>query len=31
MDKDKISQTFGVNIPYWEESLKTCIEILKEK
>ena len=31
MDKDKISQTFGVNIPYWKESLKTCIEILKEK
>jgi len=31
MDKDKISQTFGVNIPYWEESLKTCIEILKGK
>ncbi len=31
MNKDKIAQTFGINLRYWEESLKTCIEILKEK
>jgi dTDP-4-dehydrorhamnose reductase len=31
MNKDKIAQTFGINLRYWEKSLKTCIEILKEK
>ena len=31
MNKDKIAQTFGINLRYWEKSLKTCIAILKEK
>ena len=25
MDKDKITERFGVKIPYWNESLKACI------
>ena len=30
LDKTKIKQTYGVEIPYWEESLKECIdELLK--
>ena len=28
LDKTKIKQTFGIEIPYWEESLKECIEKL---
>ena len=28
LDKTKIKQTYGIEIPYWEESLKTCIEQL---
>ncbi len=28
LDKTKIKQTYGVEIPYWEESLKECIEKL---
>jgi len=31
MNKDKIAETFGVNIPNWKESLNTCIAILKEQ
>jgi len=31
MNKDKITKTFGINIPYWEVSLKTCIAALKKK
>ena len=27
-DKTKIKQTYGIEIPYWEESLKECIEKL---
>lgn len=28
LDKTKIKQTYGIEIPYWEESLKECIESL---
>ena len=28
LDKTKIKQTYGIEIPYWEESLKECIERL---
>ena len=31
MNKDKITKTFGVDIPNWKESLDTCIAILKEQ
>ena len=30
MNKDKIAETFSVNIPDWKESLNTCVLILKE-
>lgn len=29
LNKAKIKSTYGISIPYWEESLKKCIEILK--
>lgn len=29
LDKTKIKETFGINIPYWEDSLRECIEKLK--
>src|ERR1700743_2352063 len=29
MDKSKIKQTFGIQIPYWRDSLITCIHKLK--
>ena len=29
LDKTKIKETFGIKVPYWTESLKTCIENLK--
>ena len=29
LDKTKIRQTYGIEIPYWEESLRECIEGLK--
>lgn len=29
LDKTKIKQTFGVKVPYWTESLKKCINNLK--
>ncbi|MCK9611918.1 MAG: dTDP-4-dehydrorhamnose reductase [Bacteroidales bacterium] len=29
MDKKKIKDSFGLTIPYWEDSLKKCIELLK--
>ncbi len=29
LDKTKIKETFGIKIPYWTESLKTCINNLK--
>lgn len=31
LDKTKIKETFGLKIPYWTESLKTCIDNLKNK
>ena len=30
LDKTKIKQTYGIDIPYWEESLAECIEKLKD-
>lgn len=29
LDKTKIKETFGIQIPYWTDSLKTCIKNLK--
>lgn len=29
LDKTKIKETFGVTIPYWEDSLEYCLERLK--
>ena len=29
LDKTKIKETFGVEVPYWTESLKKCIENIK--
>lgn len=31
LDKSKIKATFGITIPYWEESLARCIAELKQK
>ncbi len=31
LDKTKIKQAYGIEIPYWEESLKACIEQLNSK
>ena len=31
LDKTKIKQTFGLQIPYWTDSLKICIDNLKKK
>jgi dTDP-4-dehydrorhamnose reductase len=31
LDKTKIKTTYGIDIPYWEESLKECIEILMKQ
>ena len=28
LDKTKIKQTYGIEVPYWEESLKECMEQL---
>lgn len=30
LDKTKIKATYGIDIPYWEESLAECIEKLKD-
>lgn len=30
LDKTKIKETFGINIPYWTDSLKLCIDNLKK-
>ena len=30
LDKTKVKETFGISIPYWVESLKKCINNLKE-
>lgn len=29
LDKTKVKETFGVKVPYWTDSLKTCIKNLK--
>ena len=29
LNKAKIKSTYGISIPYWEESLRKCIDILK--
>jgi dTDP-4-dehydrorhamnose reductase len=31
LDKTKIKNDFKLSIPYWQDSLKKCIEILKER
>lgn len=31
LDKTKIKETFGVEVPYWTDSLKLCISNLKRK
>lgn len=31
LDKTKIKNTFGVEVPYWVDSLKVCIENLKKQ
>lgn len=31
LNKTKIKSTFGINIPYWVDSLRRCISILEEK
>lgn len=31
LDKSMIKRTFGITIPYWEDSLAKCIEILKSQ
>jgi len=31
LDKTKIKQTYGIEIPYWMDSLKECIAKLDEK
>ena len=30
LDKTKIKQTYGIEVPYWEESLAECIERLRD-
>ena len=30
LDKTKIKEIYGIEIPYWEDSLETCIERLKQ-
>jgi dTDP-4-dehydrorhamnose reductase len=30
LDKTKIKETYGIEIPYWEESLKDCLEKIEE-
>ena len=29
LDKTKVKETFGIKVPYWTDSLKTCIKNLK--
>lgn len=31
LDKTKVKETFGVSVPYWTESLKSCINSLMKK
>lgn len=30
LDKAKIKQTLGITVPYWEDSLRQCIDILQQ-
>lgn len=30
LDKTKIKQTYGIEIPYWEESLEECVKALQD-
>ena len=30
LDKTKVKDTFGINVPYWTDSLKVCIKKLKK-
>jgi dTDP-4-dehydrorhamnose reductase len=30
LDKTKIKETFGIQIPYWKESLAKCIDVLTD-
>lgn len=30
LDKTKIKETYGIEIPYWEESLKDCLDKIEE-
>lgn len=29
LDKTKVKETFGIKVPYWTESLKDCVKILR--
>ena len=31
LDKTKIKKTYGIRIPYWEDSLKECIQLLEQE
>jgi len=31
MDKSKLKKTFNIEVPYWRDSLSTCIKILKNQ
>ena len=31
LDKTKIKETFGVKIPYWEDSVRKVVATLKEQ
>lgn len=31
LDKTKVKDTFGITIPYWTDSLRTCIKHIKEQ
>ena len=31
MDKDKITERFGIKIPCWNESLQACIKNISDK
>jgi len=31
LDCSKIKETFGIEIPYWKDSVRDCLQTLKEK
>ena len=31
LDKTKIKDTYGIEVPYWEESLRRCIELMSKE